>query len=697
MIGMNNWSPVTKAGIVVLILILGAAGYTIAALQGKAVVTLPLFLGMLGVLTAANLWLLIAAWKMRDSLGRLMQIALIVWGGIVMWYWTFAPIYYLLNMNLNDLQLTWTAFAFLWEVPVIGGGVLTTVAVLLFRPIAQSISLGASPVASAHAYKRALKYPRRIATVLFCLSVIGYVIGALQLELFAGVSDLELLKSVSNGPVISVFLAVFYYLTFDTYLDQHRRQLTQQSVDVPLPVRSLRRRLATVGLAVLLGAFGLLSILLIDSFQRLAEHRLEAELAEDIPEIRRVVTENDQEEIQSLARGSQGFITTVSKTNIADLSVAEETQTALFRQTEGIIIDRHERGKILAFITPENTEERVVSVAYLIDFYDFLRFSEFLPSILASLLVILLTAGIFLFVVYEITRALISLRLLAQEPKFSNWNELVGVHTGDEIEGVGRSFMVYVEKAQEVDKVKREFVSIASHQLRTPLTTIRWYIELLAGEKDGPLTAKQKEDVQKIAHGSHRMIQLVNSLLNVSRVDSGRLAIEPQETDLAEFIRQLIDEITPQAQKLECALVVEKNTQSTSVWVDQVLLRQVIHNLFTNAIKYRFPNRTCQVSITLNQGDLGQFILLIKDNGIGIPREQQHRVFDQFFRADNVAHLDTDGTGLGLYVSKMLLEAAGCNITFSSEEGKGTTFCITIPKSGMLAKPGEIGLAGSKQ
>ncbi|PIW36661.1 MAG: hypothetical protein COW24_04175 [Candidatus Kerfeldbacteria bacterium CG15_BIG_FIL_POST_REV_8_21_14_020_45_12] len=246
----------------------------------------------------------------------------------------------------------------------------------------------------------------------------------------------------------------------------------------------------------------------------------------------------------------------------------------------------------------------------------------------------------------------------------------------------------------EVDRMKTEFVSIASHQLRTPLTSINWFVEMLLSGDVGPLKGLQREYLDEVLQGSRRMASLVNDLLNVSRLETGRLKIEPTPTDLAEMIRGIIKEAEPLIGSKDVKLNFTEPTPALpSVNIDAGLLRQVIHNLVTNAIRYSSkPKSSVEVKLSANQGDEAGIIIAVTDQGIGIPESMKSKIFEKFFRADNAIQMAADGSGLGLYIAKLVMDASGGKIWFDTIEGKGTTFFVQIPISGMLEQGGDKGL-----
>ena len=234
---------------------------------------------------------------------------------------------------------------------------------------------------------------------------------------------------------------------------------------------------------------------------------------------------------------------------------------------------------------------------------------------------------------------------------------------------------------KEIDKAKSEFVSLASHQLRTPLTTISWYTEMILNGDAGKLISKQKEYFKEIYRSNQRMIGLVNTLLDVSRIELGTFPIEPAPTNIIELTQNEISEQKPQINTKQIAFSFSFNKDISVIFIDPKLLCIIIQNLLSNAIKYT-PERG-KVELTISLVDKNNILLKILDTGYGIPKQQQNQVFTKLFRADNVQEKDTEGTGLGLYIVKSVVEHAGGKIWFESEENKGSTFYVTLPVEGM--------------
>ena len=231
-----------------------------------------------------------------------------------------------------------------------------------------------------------------------------------------------------------------------------------------------------------------------------------------------------------------------------------------------------------------------------------------------------------------------------------------------------------ISKEKEIDLAKTEFVSLASHQLRTPLTAIKWILEELLLDKK--LSHQQREFLLDALESNKRMIVLVNDLLNVSRLEAGKLRITPVKTDINDLVQQVINETLPLCQENKQTIEFKGADKAFIIDVDPQLLRQIISNLLSNSIKYSGPKTSILIKIKKTKTKV---IFSISDQGIGIPKKQQARLFQKFFRTNEAIKRSTSGSGLGLYIIKQVIDAMHGQITFKSVENKGSTFTVSLP------------------
>lgn len=236
---------------------------------------------------------------------------------------------------------------------------------------------------------------------------------------------------------------------------------------------------------------------------------------------------------------------------------------------------------------------------------------------------------------------------------------------------------------KEVDRAKTEFVSLASHQLRGPLTSMKWNAELLLEDKG--LSEEQRGALSDLLTSNDHMIELVNKMLNISRIEKGNYIVDPVSTDLREIVNSILYDY--QAQITERSLTVIKDFPKVfaQINVDPNLTRIMYQNLISNAVKY--SRRGGEIRLSFYQAD-GQVVFSVKDSGIGIPKKEQSHIFEKMFRASNAVDAEEHGNGLGLYMVKEIAERSGGAIWFESAEDKGTTFFVSIPVSGMKSRKG---------
>lgn len=232
---------------------------------------------------------------------------------------------------------------------------------------------------------------------------------------------------------------------------------------------------------------------------------------------------------------------------------------------------------------------------------------------------------------------------------------------------------------KELDKAKDEFISMASHQLRTPLTTIKGYLSMMLEGDTGKITSTQREFISHAYEGSERMVALISDLLNVSRLAAGRFLIEQKPTDVAAMIQDEIRQLMPHATAKGLYLKFDPPKGAVPpVDLDENKTRQVIMNFIDNAIYY---TQKGGVTVRLRLSD-GNFRVEVVDTGIGVPEEAKSHLFTKFFRAGNAQNVRPDGTGLGLYLARRVVHDQGGTIIFESSEGHGSTFGFELPVKG---------------
>jgi PAS domain S-box-containing protein len=233
------------------------------------------------------------------------------------------------------------------------------------------------------------------------------------------------------------------------------------------------------------------------------------------------------------------------------------------------------------------------------------------------------------------------------------------------------------------ERAKTEFVTLASHQLRTPLTTLIWHAELLLGPEAGVLTEVQRDYADKILSSGRRMLELIDMLLDVSRIEMGILAVQLGDIDMAALAREVLGDITADVVRKNLSVRVDDHTEQRTFHGDSALMRIIMQNLFVNAVKYTPSGGSIAVDLAFSGN---QMVLKVSDTGIGIPEEAQPRIYDKLFRADNARKIDPIGSGLGLYMVKSIVAGTGGEMSYVSREGEGTTFTVSYPAAGMTER-----------
>ena len=229
---------------------------------------------------------------------------------------------------------------------------------------------------------------------------------------------------------------------------------------------------------------------------------------------------------------------------------------------------------------------------------------------------------------------------------------------------------------QRLDEAKNEFISMASHQLRTPLTSIKGYLDMMLEGDLGKISPTQRAVLREAFSSSERMVRLINDFLNVSRLQTGKFTIDKQSVDIAQILRDEVSLLKVVADQRSVEMVLKIDKKIPSLAVDSEKIRQVMLNMIDNAIYYSSPHK--KVVITLkSSGKMIEFS--VKDSGIGVPKSEQANLFGKFFRGTNAKKRRPDGTGVGLFLAKKVILSHDGEMIFESEEGKGSTFGFKLP------------------
>ena len=239
-------------------------------------------------------------------------------------------------------------------------------------------------------------------------------------------------------------------------------------------------------------------------------------------------------------------------------------------------------------------------------------------------------------------------------------------------------------RLRELDKTKDEFISMASHQLRTPLTAVKGYLSMILEGDTGAVKKDQKDYTQKAFDGAQKMVYLIADMLNVSRLQTGKFVIENQPTDLAKVVEGEVAQLEETAKNKQLKLTYHHSPEKFPVLnLDETKIRQVVMNFLDNAIYYTPSGGSIMADLSASEEEVR---FTVTDTGLGVPASVQHHLFSKFYRADNARKMRPDGTGLGLFMAKKVITAQGGAIIFKSTEGKGSTFGFSFPRHAIEAK-----------
>ena len=278
-------------------------------------------------------------------------------------------------------------------------------------------------------------------------------------------------------------------------------------------------------------------------------------------------------------------------------------------------------------------------------------------------------------------RLVCPIRLLertSEEIEKGNFDQKVQIDSNDELEELGESFNRMAAGLKRLQELKNEFVFIAAHELRTPVTAIKWYISSIFEGDAGNMTDKMKKFLNVIKVSNERLVNLVNDLLHIARSEAGRIEIAVSRNNAKPFIQSITEEIKPLAIEKNISISYDPQADLPDLMIDEGQFKEVIMNLISNAIKYGKNGGWVKISHEVAEGKVS---IRIEDNGLGISEDDQKRLFEKFFRSDKVKGAGIQGTGLGLFITKELVEKMGGAINVESAIGKGTAFTLKFNKA----------------
>jgi len=253
---------------------------------------------------------------------------------------------------------------------------------------------------------------------------------------------------------------------------------------------------------------------------------------------------------------------------------------------------------------------------------------------------------------------------------------------------------VHIRSEQDkLDRAKNEFLALVSHQLRTPISAIAWLSELLIHGDAGRLDAEQQQYIEQIYDSNKRSIAIVDAIITVADLQVQHIHVQLEPVDMPELCHAVVQEMQHTHPTEGVTITEHYATDVEKLRCDPSLARTILRNIISNAMKYTPQGGTINISISRSKKALsaksrGSLCVSVADTGYGIPKKQQQNVFAKLFRASNIKDKDTDGTGLGLYIVKAILDQVGGSVHFESEEGKGSTFVVSLPLEGMQQSKG---------
>ncbi|HUK64496.1 MAG TPA: hypothetical protein VLV15_14220, partial [Dongiaceae bacterium] len=412
----------------VVVCVLAPTVYTVLSLAGVVPMTVPILLGWLMWLQLVHVVAGVTLWRRRATLSTQAKAALLSWGGLAFWYWLPAPVYFVLTMNLDELQLAWTALAFFWEVPIVGGAF-----VLAARRLDPSRVLSGPDRDPARRYRAVMRYPTLVAALLFVFTLAGYGLGTLQLRVFAALPPIEQAKNLSHGLVISLLLAVFYYLALDRMLEPARTRIARETGVGAVVVRTVAGRILGVSLAVTISGFALISLFVLQAFQGMVRESATATLTRELAQL--AESPDTARHLGAMPRwGARGRLRLLrGAETLPAAEFAPPTRALVTGAGAGVVHDSRGELKVVGVVSAPRLGGRLVGVIYLTDAYAPLHAAARLLALAAGSVLVVIV-GMLVFASRASTQAVRALSSAVRRVEAGEVDAAVlRLETGDEI------------------------------------------------------------------------------------------------------------------------------------------------------------------------------------------------------------------------------------------------------------------------
>ena len=734
-----------------LIVWLGITAYTLFAIFDPSLAYSPrlfaLFIAFLDILAALLLWL----WYRARPHTIQLQVAVATFSVILLFYWGFATIYSFFALNLDSLQLRWLAFAYIWEVLLVGAMVVVSILwVTRFADRFFRDGVVDRERSTIHSYIAGI--PARSSAVFIAVVFFGYFIGSIQLYYFAHFPLAETIKNNIIGIISGTLSSLIVFFLLERIMRPALEKSGVLAKSLGVPEKRGRWSSLFTKIYVVSGLLALLSVVYFGLLAyAMGQTILEDQLKQRVRlELQRTKAEmklqgaliGDQEHKERLGSNSvfvysnQGGVENAFGTVVLSGDSQATFKLLLRSPFEGkVFVDRSRDVKIIGLI-PADGDRYLAAVIFLNDF-DHALSTLILYIVAVFFLIAIIVAMVGTLFARSITLPIQEIKKGSVRMGMGDFSHSITVYTNDELEDLSSALNEAARQLQisyagleetvrertrqlevanteqkqrilelneasqqlikkdqelqeintklrELDAAKSQFVSIAAHQLRTPLSAIKWTFSMLLSGDFGVLRSNQKSALARARESVERIIALISDLLNVARIESGQLIYKFEPIQIEDVVAEVVEEMLPKAK--EKGVIVQLRKQERTLGEargDKDKLRLVFQNLLDNAVLYseskEDKSQDHKVEVVMRKKNDTQYQVAFSDHGIGIPKRQLPLLFRKFFRADNAMRSQAAGTGLGLYIASRIVEAHGGTIEVESEEGKSSIFTVTLP------------------